>query len=56
MLNLIETADYLQVNGITILPHPGIPHSGGAPGWAGLGILAVVDLFMGLGLYRLYRD
>ena len=58
MLNIVEMADYLQdATGATILPHPGVPpKTGGASGWAGLGILAVAVLFMGLGLYRLYRN
>ncbi len=58
MLNIVEMADYPQdATGATILPHPGVPpKTGGASGWAGLGILAVAVLFMGLGLYRLYRN
>ena len=58
MLNIVEMADYPQdATGATILPHPGVPpKTGGASGWAGLGILAVAVLFMGLGLHRLYRD
>lgn len=58
MLNIVEMADYPQdATGATILPHPGVPpKTGDAPGLAGLGILAVAVLFMGLGLYRLYRN
>ena len=58
MLNIVEMADYPQdATGATILPHPGVPpKTGGASGWAGLGILAVAVLFMGMGLHRLYRD
>lgn len=58
MLNIVEMADYPQdATGATILPHPGVPpKTGGASGWAGLGILAVAALFMGMGLHRLYRD
>ena len=58
MLNIVEMADYPQdATGATILPHPGVPpRTGDAPGLAGLGILAVAVLFMGLGLHRLYRD
>ena len=57
MLNIVEVADYPQdATGAYILPHPGVPpKTGGASNWAGLGILAVAALFMGLGLYRLYR-
>ena len=57
MLNIVEMADYPQdATGATILPHPGVPpKTGDAPGLAGLGILAVAALFMGMGLYRLYR-
>ena len=58
MLNIVEMADYPQdATGATILPHPGVPpKTGDAPGLAGLGILAVAALFMGMGLYRLYRN
>ena len=58
MLNIVEMADYPQdATGAYILPHPGVPpKTGDAPGLAGLGILAVAVLFMGLGLHRLYRD
>ena len=58
MLNIVEMADYPQdATGATILPHPGVPpKTGDAPGWAGLGILAVAVLFIGLGLHRLYRN
>ena len=58
MLNIVEVADYPQdATGATILPHPGVPpKTGDAPALAGLGILAMAVLFMGLGLHRLYRD
>lgn len=58
MLNIVERTDYPQdATGAAILPHPGVPpKTGGAPGWAGLGILGIGALFMGLGLCRRYRD
>mgnify|MGYP000182733349 CR=1 FL=1 len=58
MLNIVEMADYPQdATGATILPHPGVPpKTGDAPGWAGLGILGIAALFMGLGLHWLYRN
>ena len=54
MFNIVELTDYPQdATGATILPHPGVPpKTGDAPGLAGLGILAVAALFIGLGLYR----
>ena len=54
MFNIVELTDYPQdATGATILPHPGVPpKTGDAPGLAGLGILAVAVLCIGLGLYR----